>query len=650
MNIQAPLRISLLLSGLGIVILNHMIMQSLPMAQRSEIVWLFLPGIVLFSIAARNVLSGNENLSRVEQLIHRLANRFSIDDWQAPLLLISPFLSWMAWYAAGEARLMISGGLAVLAWFLAIATVIAGNCRVPWHEIKFKPRRLIFPLILIMTAFLIRGLAMDGIPIALTGDEGSAGIAAVQFITGEVNNPFISTSFSFPSLFYFLQSLSIRIFGQTTYALRFPSALAGALTVGVVLLVGSVMFDRRSGLLAAIFLAAYHFHVHFSRIGLNNIWDGLWYTIFIGALWYGWEYENNGSFTLAGLTLGIAQYFYPSGRALIIPILGWLFLIRLLHSDKFKRISFGILIMFIVAAVIILPLAIYYVHHPNEYMAPFARVTIFGPVLEDLVQSTGQPAWLILLKQVWLGLQAFIYLPITFWYQPETPLLRPIAASLFVIGFLLLLIRDRDNRFLLLALWILTFGLIGGFSESTPAAQRYVAAAPVCALFIGYGLSELSSILEKLWPRLRHVFYGVVIAVAIAIAVDELNFYFYVYTPKSVATLSHSNALIAQNLADLLKEKPSDVQVVFMGWPSMGYYSIPSLQFLVPDIKGVDATLPWEAFDKSAITETNLLFVFLPGNEGALDPIRMEYPGGQMHIELATDRKPLFWTYEYTSK
>ena len=32
---------------------------------------------------------------------------------------------------------------------------------------------------------------------------------------------------------------------------------------------------------------------------------------------------------------------------------------------------------------------------------------------------------------------------------------------LFLIG-LLLLSRGRDSRFLLLALWILTFGLIGG--------------------------------------------------------------------------------------------------------------------------------------------------------------------------------------------
>jgi hypothetical protein len=87
-----------------------------------------------------------------------------------------------------------------------------------------------------------------------------------------------------------------------------------------------------------------------------------------------------------------------------------------------------------------------------------------------------------------------------------------------------------------------------------------------------------------------------------------------------------------------------------MGSPMMGYYSIPSLEFLVPNIKGIDATLPWESFDKSAITGSNLVFVFLPGNESALDIVKKEYPGGQAYIEIASDGKPLYWYYEYFSK
>ena len=649
-NAQAPLRTSLLLIGAGLIILSQIVIQDLPMDQRKMLAWFSLMGIALFLASTINLVANKEGPSRMEQIIRRIANWFHVEDWQVVFLLTSPLLSWLAWWAAGEGRRMINPAAAIIAWVSAIAVAIIGSFRSSWKGIKFEPRYLILPLMLTLAAFLVRGLAIDRFPIALTGDEGRDGIEAVQVLKGEFNNPFISAGYSFPSLYYFFQALSIQFLARTTEALRLTSAIVGALTVTALYFVGSAMFDRRCALLAAIFLAAYNFHIHFSRIGLNNIWDGLWYIIVVGALWHGWEYEQNKSFALAGFSLGMAQYFYPSGRALIIPILGWLFLMGMFNWEKFKRVFSGILIMFIVTSVIILPLAIFYFHHPDEYMAPLRRVSIFGPILDGMVQSTGQPVWLILLKQIWLGLQGFIYLPVTFWYQPGTPLLRPFAASLFLIGLLLLLSRGRDSRFLLLALWILTFGLIGGLSESTPAAQRYVAAAPVCALLVGYGLSEMASILEELWPQFNRILNGVVIAVAILMAVDELNFYFNTYTQKTVVEWSHTNTMIAQHLADYLEEKPTDLQVVFMGAPFMGYSSIPSLQYLVPNIKGIDATLPWESFDKSAITGTDLVFVLLPGNESALDSIEKEYPGGQTQTEMASDGKPLYWYYVYASK
>jgi 4-amino-4-deoxy-L-arabinose transferase-like glycosyltransferase len=647
-NAQAPLRTSLLFVGAGLIILSQIVIQDLPVEQRNILVWLVLVGITLFLVSVINVLANKQDPSQIEHIIRQIANRFHIKDWQVVFLLTSPLLSWIAWWAAGEGRKMISPAVAVITWVLAIATAIIGSFRRSLEGVKLEPRSLILPLVLTLAAFLVRGLALDRFPIALTGDEGRDGLEAVRVLKGELNNLFISAGYSFPSLFYFVQALSIRLLGQTTEALRLTSALAGALTVTALFHAGSIMFNQRTGFLAAIFLAAYSFHIHFSRIGLNNIWDGLWYIILIGALWHGWEHEQNKSFALAGFSLGMAQYFYPSGRALVIPIFGWLLLIGVFRREKFKRAFAGILIMFIVTSVIILPLAIFYWHHPDEFMAPLRRVSIFGPVLDSLVQSTGQPVWMIILNQIWKSLQGFTYLPVTFWYQPGTPLLRPVAASLFLLGLLLLLIRDRDGRFLLLALWILTFGLIGGLSESTPAAQRYVAAAPVCALLVGYGLSEFTSIFEMLWPQLNRMLGNAIIGVAFLLAMDELNFYFNTYTQKTVVEWSHSPTVIAQQIANYLKEKPVDLQVVFFGAPVMGYHSVPSLQYLVPDIKGVDATLPWESFDKSTITGTDLVFIFLPGNENELAAIKRDYPGGKTNREMASDGAPLYWYYEYT--
>jgi Dolichyl-phosphate-mannose-protein mannosyltransferase len=516
-------------------------------------------------IPLASLIKNNENPTRVERIAKEIARWFHLSEWQITLLFTSPFLSYIAFITAGEGGQMIIPIAAILGWILAIGTVISGSFTGSIPKPKWKPVAVILPITLTIIAFSIRAFALGRIPIVLTGDEGSSGIAALGPIHGDINNPFISSWFSFPSLFFFIQSLSIRIFGQTTQALRLVSAFAGALTVTATYFTARVLFDRRTALVAAIFLTAYSYHINFSRIGLNNIWGGLWYTIVIGAVWYGWEHEEGKAFILAGLCLGIAQYFYPSGRVLILPIMAWFAIMAFVNREKFKRVFPNTLIMLLISFVVVLPLGLFYIHHPDEFMAPFNRVSIFGPILSSLIQSSSRLIWLILLMQITKGLSAFTNIPINAWYRPGIPLLLPLPASLFLLGILILLVRHYKDRFPLLALWILTFGFIGGLSESTPAAQRYIAAAPVCALLIGYGLSETTGLFERLWPKLNRLLFGVAVSAAMLMAVNELFFYFFVYTPKTIMDWSHNSDVIGQHLADYLREKPSDLEVVFFG-------------------------------------------------------------------------------------
>ncbi|HUH98880.1 MAG TPA: glycosyltransferase family 39 protein [Anaerolineales bacterium] len=645
---QAPLRTSLLLTGSLIVALSQWILQSLPLDQRSKVIWLSAFGILLFLMPLIEIIRNNENAARLETVIRRIAAWLRLADWQVAVLFASPFLSYMAFVAAGDGSLMRNPAAAILAWILAIGAAILGSLSWPIQISGWRGRAIYLPLALTVAAFFVRAFASDRIPIILTGDEGSSGLAALGFIHGGINNPFITSGFSFPALYYFIESLSIRLFGETTQALRLPSALAGALTVTATYVAGRILFNRRSALIAAIFLAAYSYHINFSRIGLNNIWDGLWYTVVIGALWYGWEQEAPRAFTIAGLCLGIAQYFYPSGRILIVPIVLWFLLMAWVNRERFKRILPYLALMFLVAVVVVLPLGIFYILHPNEFFAPFNRVTLFGPILNSMIKSSDQPVWFILLLQVVKGLGAFTYIPLNAWYLPGTPLLLPLPASLFLLGLVILLIRNSKERFPLLALWIMTFGLIGGLSESTPAAQRYLAAAPVCALLVGYGLDETTGLLERLWPNLKRPLNAIAIAIVIWMTVYELYFYFLVYTPKTVMDWSHTPGVIAQRLADDLIGKPSDLEVVFFGQPLMGYDSIPSIQYLAPDIQGIDATMPWVPQSLPALqARDRLLFVFLPGNESAIGPVQASYPGGQLDQRAASDGTPLYWYYEY---
>jgi 4-amino-4-deoxy-L-arabinose transferase-like glycosyltransferase len=508
----------------------------------------------------------------------------------------------------------------------------------------------LWALFVTILAFLLRGVATDRIPIFLTGDEGSSGITSANFIKGEWNNIFTTGWFSFPSFFSFLQSLSIRVFGQSIAALRIPSALIGALTVAGTYLCGKKMFGQRAGLLAALFLSAFHFHIHFSRIGLNNIWDGFWYVSTLGALWYGWQYESRKGYVVAGLGLGFAQYFYSSSRMLFGIILIGVILAAVFQRARLRQAWSHLIVMGLLACAIVLPLACFYIKEPVQFTAPFQRVSILGGWLDQRVAITGEPAWQILLKQIGTGFQAYTLTPILFWYAPEIPLLQPIGATLFYLGLLFFIFQDTDSRFVILALWLLAFGFIGGFSESAPASQRYVAAAPVCALVVGYGLHKSAQVGEQLWPKLSKMFMVSTYVIMLLVMVIDLKFYFFEYTPKSEIQNMTSNGTIAQYIANYLQSKPDGVPVAFLGSPNMGYHSIPSIQYLAPQVAGINIAVPWAGYDHSGFAGPNIVFIFLPERQAEILPVMQAYPNGLLKVQQTRDGQILFWIYDYFAK
>lgn len=161
--------------------------------------------------------------------------------------------------------------LASAAWVIGIVlAVLAG-----WKRGQALPpiawQTAAWITLLVVGAFLARGLSTGTVPAVLSGDEASVGLSALGFLEGKTGNLFGVGWHAFPSLYCFLQAVSISLLGMTTQALRLPSALAGALTVGAIYLMGRSMFGPRAGLLAACILMLSHVHIHYSRLGLNNV-------------------------------------------------------------------------------------------------------------------------------------------------------------------------------------------------------------------------------------------------------------------------------------------------------------------------------------------------------------------------------------------
>ena len=579
-----------------------------------------------------------------------IAGWLGVSPAQVVCLALGLLFAISAGVAAGTGNLMVNPTIAVVGWLFGVVYIIIGGWQSSSLGYRLTWKALAVAGVLFLVALLLRIYDTAHIPVVLTGDEGNAAFSAIEFIKGNTDNIFRVGWHAFPSLFFYLQSLFIFAMGHTIEALRIPSATAGALSVVAVYLLGRSMFGNRAGLLAAIFLVGFHYHLHFSRIGLNNVWDGLWYTITLGLLWHAWANERRSSYLLAGVTLGIAQYFYTSARMLFPLIIIWLALVGWLDQPRLRRSLPHLLLMGLATLAVLFPIALYLSHNTHEIFGPMREVSVLGPWLEREVAATGQPAWLILLRQVGLGFKAFAFTNLKYWYHPGTALLRPVSAAIFLLGLLFLALRARDARGLLIATWLIAVALTGGLSESTPAAQRYPAAAPACALVIGFSLDRVAAWLAGFWSGKARWVSLAVFLLAVGIAADDARFYFFEYTPNSYYMGKYDFAgygsAVAQRLAGYLQGKPDDSRVYFFGGNRMGYYSISSLPYLAPHVTGVDMPQSWGSQGNPQPSGDHLFFVFLPEGADSLPGVETAYPGGQLIVENAGDGSPLYSLYE----
>lgn len=619
------LPVSILLVGGGLlVVLGQLIYAPLNPVFRPFLFLLMAVGVLTFVLGSR--LAARPQLPPfILRRVNQLTAWLHISPGQLLLLLFAPCFALLASLAAGSLLEALNVPVYLIAWFLSIACVLVGASR-PSQEAEpaLDKRELLLVVGLFLLAFFLRAWSLETLPTTLSGDEGSAGLSAVEFARGRANNLLTIGWFSFPSLYFAIQGLGIFLLDQTVAGLRIASALAGALTVVAVYGLGRTMFNRLTAVFAAVLLAAFHYHIQFSRIGLNNIWDGLFGALIMAGLWYGWKHERRIGFLLCGLALGLGQYFYVTVRVFPILLLIWAFFAFLTRREKFKRCLPGLSLAAFVAFVVVIPLIFLFARFPNEFNAPLQRVTIFDGWLEQAVAQQGQPAIKIIWDQILNTALGFTHMPLRHWYNPGVPLLLPGSAALFILGALWAL-ANPNLRYLLLLLPLLSMVILGGLSQDAPASQRYVIAVPFVAILVALPLTRLAEWLQNYWPQFRRAILVAAALILIWLAAADLRYYFFDVYDNYV--LGGYNTYVATEIAHYLEEQEPTPRVFFFGFPRMGYYSLSTIPYIAADVQAEDVLDPLLAPPIWHIT-TPTEFIFLPERVNERQYVEQQYPGG----------------------
>jgi predicted membrane-bound mannosyltransferase len=500
---------------------------------------------------------------------------------------------------------------------------------------------------LLLLALAVRAYDLEHIPANLGGDEGTWAMEGLAMVEGRLDNPFATRWFAFPSLSFLVWGFSMGVFGDTVAGVRTVSAIIGTTSVLCTFLLSRKLWNRRVAWLGAIALAFGHYHLHFSRLAVNNIADSVFAPLAFFMLVCGLRTRRSACFAVAGAVIGAGWYGYFGAR--LVGIVAALYLVwRMVVTDRFLAYhGRHLLILAVSALVIAAPLLLHYAAHPSVLTEGLDRVSIFASGWLDREQEiTGRSAGSLLLEQLWKSISAFNYtLDPTFWYRPAIPLLDFVSGVFLVFGLVWCTARRSRPSNALLLIWLWS-ALVTGWvmTENPPSSQRMVIVTPAVAILVALGLDRSLRFAQRALPARRVVWQALAGALAVTVVGLNLGYYFFLYTPSRV--YGNPTAEITTCLARYLVRQEDDHIVYFHG-PPFVYWDFGTLRFMARGVSGMDVPLPGEGAAPEPDRSRGARFVFHPARIDEVEVIRARYLGGtETLVRSEVDGELLYALYE----
>jgi hypothetical protein len=551
---------------------------------------------------------------------------------------------------------------------LYVRVAVTQSARAPKEESPWwraNPQAALILILILLVAFTLRVWDLEGIPPTLAGDEGTFGLESVKTITGEWphRNPFTTGWLSVPTMSFFFNSLTIRLFGQGVFALRLPWALVGTVTVLLVFQLVRRLTNLTLALMTAGLLATYHFHVHYSRLGINNAADPLLIALVIYLLFRAIDRRDELTWALCGAATGVAQYFYFGARFAVIVVGVLVAYLAVRGGRRFLREhTRGMVIMAGAAIVAAAPMIQYAIRFPLDYNARFNQIGIIGPSgwLEREMQIRGQGALPILLDQLQrAGLAFNVYPDRTGWYGlarsidgkiQQLPLFDFASGILFLLGLGYATLRPFERRLFPMVVWWWGAMILGGaLTESPPSTQRLVTLGAPAVFFVSLALLKIGQTVQRAWrTEILSELTPYLAAAVVALSLTSVRLYFIEFTPLRV--FGTFNAVVATDMAHYMRDwLGPDWRVYFFG-PRRIYIEFGTIPYIAPDVEGVDIVEPLTAaLDPGVVQpDKHAAFIFLPERRAELDFVRQTFPEGDI-VEIPSywegDPNPLFIVY-----
>ena len=421
--------------------------------------------------------------------------------------------------------------------------------------IKIKGLYLIAFILITILAFVLRFYALGKVPSGLYQDETAIGYNAYSILkTGRdeygKSFPLYFKSFGDYKLPVYIYATvpSILMFGLTPFAVRFPSAVFGFLTVPLLaFLIYEFTKSKRLAILSMLLLAVTPWHLHYNRATFEvsiSFFLFVLGTFLIHKALFG--QKAKGLFFLGTLCFILDIYTYNLTR-LLAPLL--FILILIFFRKKIRSIAkFELILTVIVGIILLIPFIITLSSSGGTASASgtliYSSAAVQAPLLEFrsyLVNSNFFMPGIFfnkLFSTIWLYINnLFAYFSVDFFFiSGSTHGNQGIGNAglfyLFELPFMILgivtIIKKRLEWGLFLILWAATTIAVAALTRDIPQATRsFFLILPVTA-FVALGIIDFYMWLSRINNQLikTTIMIGMLLFVSYNIIFYFASYYF----------------------------------------------------------------------------------------------------------------------------
>lgn len=429
-------------------------------------------------------------------------------------------------------------------------------------------------------AFLLRVVFLDTYPVSVSWDEAAIGYNAYSILkTGKDEYghqfPVLFQSFNDYKLpgYVYSVALSEMVFGLGPFAVRFPSAVYGTLTVFAFFflvreLVKSIEKPEKAHYsayvpyLAAFMLAISPWHIQFSRGGYEA--NGQLFFLTLGFYFLLKAIQVPRYYYGAALVLGISFYFYYTTR-ILTPLLGILFLV-LFYKEVCSSLR-TVLISALVFIVVLLPLIPHLIGDSNTRVT---TVSIFNdnnpqyPYTQELARNPDSIISKLLYNRRYGIVHQFLenyarnnsfeYLFVNGDLYPRHDIfgigMLYVWEWPFVLLGLFVLVKLKSRIKWFFVGWLVFGAIPASLTTGAPHALRTLSTLPAFLLLTALGLWQLLEWLHKK-PLWRWVGSAVVVFIACVFLVQYLFFYYDVSMRKYATDWGDGHKQLVQYISSV---------------------------------------------------------------------------------------------------